>query len=54
MHAARSAGFSLVEALVATGLTMTVALGCAQLFSIAIVQASAPNPGTMATRQRRT
>jgi Tfp pilus assembly protein PilV len=47
MHAARSAGFSLVEALVATGLTMTVALGCAQLFSIAIAQNLAARDQTL-------
>ena len=47
MRADRSCGFSLVEALVATGLTMTVALGTAQLFSMAIAQNLAARDQTL-------
>ena len=38
MRIIHDSGFSLVEALIATGLTVTVALGTAQLFSMAIAQ----------------
>ena len=47
MRAARSSGFSLVEALIAVGLTTTIALGTAQLFSIAIAQNLAARDQTL-------
>lgn len=43
----RDSGFTLVEALIATGLTMTVALGTAQLFSVAIAQNLAARDQTL-------
>ena len=47
MRVTRSSGFSLVEALIALGLTTTIALGTAQLFSIAIAQNLAARDQTL-------
>jgi type II secretory pathway pseudopilin PulG len=47
MPLTRDSGFSLVEALIAMGLTVTVALGTAQLFSVAIAQNLAARDQTL-------
>ena len=47
MRATHDTGFSLVEALIATGLTVTVALGTAQLFSVAIARNLAARDQTL-------